>query len=441
MTTLYLQSRKKKETENGQTCYKDSNDCSSSSLDLFLLPPTQSSLQKGKSIDYHPIRSLSDGGPIEFKVSGSGKEFLDLARSYLYLKVKVSKADGSNSDGASKVGFANYPIANLFNQVDVILGGKLIPSATNIYAHRSILEVLLNYDKEAAESQLGCGLFCKDSAGKMEEMDITADPVLNTGLGTRSEWTKTRKTVELQGRIHSDLFNQEKPILNGVDLTVKLHCHKPEFCLLSADAAPAYKIIIVDAILYVKTIELTPSVFNAINTVLNDKNAQYVITRTTSKVFTVPRGQQSQHIDNAFLGEIPKRIAVCMMDNNSYNGNYKKNPFNFKHYNLTQIRTSVNGEEVPFKPLKLNFDDKLFVTAYSTLFSGTGKLHGNSGRIIKAEDYSKGYTIIVADLTPFEIGDNFDLKAEGTLSIDLVFQKSSRSYYQPIGLCRVRQRH
>ena len=30
--------------------------------------------------------------------------------------------------------------------------------------------------------------------------------------------------------------------------------------------------------------------------------------------------------------------------------------------------------------------------------------------------------IIVADLTPFEIGDNFDLKEEGTLSIDLVFK-------------------
>ena len=140
------------------------------------------------------------------------------------------------------------------------------------------------------------------------------------------------------------------------------------------------------------------------------------------KVFTVPRGQQSQHIDNAFLGEIPKCIAICMMDNDSYNGNYKKNLFNFKHYNLTQIGISVNGEEVPFKPLKLNFDEKLFVTAYNTLFSGTGKLHRNSGSIIKREDYSEGYTIIVADLTPFEVGDNFDLKKEGTLSIDLVFK-------------------
>ena len=129
------------------------------------------------------------------KVSGSGKEFLDLARLYLYLKVKVSKADGSNLDGASNIGFANYPIASLFNQMDVILGGKLTSSATNTYAHPSILEVLLSYDKEAAELQLGCGLFCKDTGGQMEEMDITADPVLNTGLGTRNEWTKTNKTV------------------------------------------------------------------------------------------------------------------------------------------------------------------------------------------------------------------------------------------------------
>ena len=42
--------------------------------------------------------------------------------------------------------------------------------------------------------------------------------------------------------------------------------------------------------------------------------------------------------------------------------------------------------------------------------------------IIKREAYSEGYTIIVADRTPFEIGDNFDLEAEGTMSIDLVFK-------------------
>ena len=147
----------------------------------FLTSSYSVEFSKRQAINYHPITSLSDGGPIEFKVSGSGKEFLDLARSHLYLKVNISKADVSNLDGTSKVGFANYPIASLFNQVDVILGGKLISSATNTYAHRSILEVLLNYDKGAAELQLGCGLFCRDTAGQIEEMDKKEQNCQTTG--------------------------------------------------------------------------------------------------------------------------------------------------------------------------------------------------------------------------------------------------------------------
>ena len=177
---------------------------------------------------------------------------------------------------------------------------------------------------------------------------------------------KISEIVELQGRIHSDVFNQEKLILHGADLTVKLRRHKLEFCLLSGDTAPTYTITIVDAIFYVKKIELTPSVFNAINTVLMTKMHSTPLREPLLKYLQYQRGQQSQHIDNAFLGEIPKRIAICIMDNDSYNGNYKKNPFNFQHHNLTQIGISVNGEEVSFKPLKFNFDDKLFVTAYST---------------------------------------------------------------------------
>ena len=173
-----------------------------------------------------------------------------------------------------------------------------------------------------------------------------------------------------------------------------------------------------DAILYVKKMELTPSVFNAINTVLNDK---------TPKVFTVPRGQQYQHIDNPFLGEIPKHIAICMKDNHSYNGNCKNDSLNCQHHSLTQIGISVNGEEVLLKPFKLHFHEKLFVTAYNTLFSGTGKLHRHSGSITKREDYLEWCTIIIVDLTPFKIGDNFDPKAEGTLSIDLIFNGPSLS--------------
>ena len=94
----------------------------------------------------------------------------------------------------------------MFNKADVILGGKLIFSATN----RGVLEVLLNFDKEAAESQLGCGLFYKDMAGQMEEMDISADPVLNTGPVSgqkRARWSSYRVTLYNVCSVHWGMFS------------------------------------------------------------------------------------------------------------------------------------------------------------------------------------------------------------------------------------------
>jgi len=402
--------------------HKESPECSTSALDLFGLPPTQASVLKGKLIEIHPLTSLTDGGAIEFRISGNGEEFVDLTQSSIWLKIKVSKADGSNLDAGSKVGLVNYPVASLFNQVDVMLGGKLISSSTNTYAYRSIIEILLNYGIEAQHSQLTSGLFYKDTAGQMEQMDVTADPVLNKGLEARTEWSKTSQIVELQGRVHADLFNQERLILNGVDISVKFHRHKTEFALLSADASPAYKLSILDAILYIKKVRIASSPLNAINTVLADSTVKYPIKRVTPKVFTIPAGQQSHNIDNAFLGEIPKRLVICMIDNDSYNGHYKKNPFNFQHYDLSQIGIFVNGEETPAKPLKLDFTTKQFISAYNTLFSGIGTLHLNSGNNISREEYSNGYSLFVFDLTPFENGDHFDLKKNGSLNIELVFK-------------------
>ena len=178
--------------------HDSSAESATSALDLFDLPPTQSSVVKSKIVDIHPLTSLSDEGPIEFKISGNGEAFLDPSQTQLYLKLKVLKPDGSDLDGGSKTAVTNYPIGSLFNQVDVTMGGKLISSSSNTYAHRAIMEVMLNYGEEAQKSQLTSGLFYKDTAGQMEQMDVTADPVLNTGLEQRHAWIKRSQIVELQ---------------------------------------------------------------------------------------------------------------------------------------------------------------------------------------------------------------------------------------------------
>ena len=58
-------------------------------------------------------------------------------------------SDSSNLAAEAKARLVNYPIASLFQQVDVLLDGNLISSSTNTYPYRAILEVLSGYEQVA----------------------------------------------------------------------------------------------------------------------------------------------------------------------------------------------------------------------------------------------------------------------------------------------------
>ena len=88
-------------------------------------------------------------GPIEFNVSGTGEEYLDLARTQLYVK-----ANGTALDADTQVGPVNLFLHSLFSQVDVSLNERLISASTNTYHYRAMIESLLNYGEEAKTSQL-----------------------------------------------------------------------------------------------------------------------------------------------------------------------------------------------------------------------------------------------------------------------------------------------
>ena len=84
--------------------HHESRECTKSELDLFTIPATQTSIHKGQWIEYHPLSNITDTGPIEFNVSGTGEEYLDLARTQLYVKAKITKANGTALDADTQVG-------------------------------------------------------------------------------------------------------------------------------------------------------------------------------------------------------------------------------------------------------------------------------------------------------------------------------------------------
>ena len=118
-----------------QKLHASSRECFVSALDLFYVPPTQTSVEKGTWVDVHPIASVSDTGPIEFEFEGKDQEFSDLAHTLQYVTVQLVKSDGSETDGSSKVAQAKIFLHSLFGQLGIDLNSRTTSDRSSTYPH------------------------------------------------------------------------------------------------------------------------------------------------------------------------------------------------------------------------------------------------------------------------------------------------------------------
>ncbi|KFM69670.1 hypothetical protein X975_14593, partial [Stegodyphus mimosarum] len=232
----------------------DSPECAKSELDLFSLPPTQTVIEKGQWVEFHPLANVSEGSPVEFNVSGSGDDYLDLSQTQLYVKVKILKNDGKPITAESKVGPVNLFLHSMFSQVDISLNERLVSTSNNTYPYRAMIEKLLNHGFDTKTSQLSSELFFKDTAGRMNVFD-TQDTQPNEGFNQRAELFKLSASVDMISRLHLDMFHQERLLLNMVDMKIKLIRSKPEFCLLGEGE---FKVLLEQASLFARKVRVSP---------------------------------------------------------------------------------------------------------------------------------------------------------------------------------------
>ena len=198
------------------------------------------------------MASLDSGGPIEFLIPGSGDDYLDLANTMLHVQVKVTRANGDDLDLIDPVGPVNNWLHSLFSQVDVYLNGTLVTPSTNTYAYRAYIETLLSYGTDAKVTQLTGQLWYKDTATHMDAVEIVDGAAANAGFVARRENIVRSRVVDMMGRLHVDLFLQDKFLINGVDVKIRLVRSKAAFTLMAGGAMPDYRINIVNATLFVK---------------------------------------------------------------------------------------------------------------------------------------------------------------------------------------------
>ena len=93
-----------------------------------------------------------------------------------------------------------------------------------------------------------------------------------------------------------------------------------------------------------------------------------------------------------FVGQIPDKIYLCMVQTKAYEGSRDTNPFHFQHFGVNHIAYLLNNRSIPSQPLKPNFKTKNYVDCYSVLFRD-----GKSPNL-SYEEFRKGTAIFEIDI-------------------------------------------
>ena len=419
----------------------------SSEWELFTLFPVDVSKEKSVYLTFSPVAPLKYGSPIEFNIMPNSMMYMDLKNIKLYLRVKITKLDGSNIGPNEEVSMVNYPIASLFRQVDLYLQQQIVCSSSTAYPYRAIIEALLESDWSDLNGPMKNGLLIKDDAGKMDSASLRGN--VNSGFQDRADMASESREFELMGKLHIDLFRQHRYLLNNVQVTIKMSQTSEEFRLMrpevpsplvvdprtvsmeddagdaddqaqpagdtssTASGAPAggnsntpstpaqYRVEIVMAQLKVPMAKPTPAMMFGHERGLKKRPTVYPFERTEIKTAAIPAGMCQWPLENLFLSAQPKRLLVTLVPSAAFNGDYTRNPFNFHHFKVNYICLSIDGSCVPSQAFQPDYDNDFFLEAYDSLFSiAPDERIGRTRKIttIQREHYKNGYCMYLFNL-------------------------------------------
>ena len=417
-----------------QIIVRDSMQGYSPELALFDLPVQNTGVTKIQWVEYSPLNDYSQDGSLEFRVFGSGTQYLDLKRSLLYLKVKITQGDGSalpeippgtNVPSGANVGPINLFMHSMFRQVDIYLQDQLINSSETTYPYKAYMDVLLQKDQAAKSSELQAQLFYQD---RFINETTDGEPITGTnyGLITRSLYFKQSREVDMEGPLLMNECQLDRYLLNGIKLGIKMFPSTDPFRLMSPNGDADFKVTITNATLKICCVTLSPSVLVAHQTTLeDDKKAFYPYQRAEIKKFAISQGSYSINVDDVYLGKVPSKLTVAMVSSQALSGSYSKNPLRFDPYMASYIGVSINGEHYPTKAIQPVFSDNPYAGNYVDLYLRTFHNKGNkTWHGINREDFRNGNTLFCFDFNPDLDSSNsatWPLLRKGNLRLEIHF--------------------
>ena len=303
------------------------------------------------------------------------------------------------------------------------MNNNLVSESGTNYMYKALMEALLTYNENTKKNQLSNEGFTGD-LGDFTQINPDVPPY-NHGLKIRHQWFKDFAVVEFVGPLMADICNQDRLILPGVDIDIKLWPTHDEFRLITHPLGLRCKLLIDEIYLNVCKVNVSPEVMMGHDAALEIADSIYPFARTDIRTFNIAEGNFGMNIEDIWQGEVPSRLVVGLVKSQAYNGDYHLNPFHFEHFDVSDVGFFVNGEATPRPAYKLDLENGIHLQGLNSLYKITGKTMENSDIGITRETYQQGYTLIGFDVDPTTSPDfqYVGKPCEGHTKLDIRFKK------------------
>ena len=335
---------------------------------LFSRPPVNAAEDR---VSWHEIRpsymSNAEYSSINFSILGNSTQYVKLSDTELYVRIAIQKEDGTpykvfdednkplplnQRETGTPIDFILH---SMWSSVDIKMNNNLVSESGTNYMYKALMEALLTYDDSTKKIQLSNEGFTGDS-GDFTQINPDVPPY-NHGLKVRHKWFKDFAVVEFVGPLMADICNQDRLILPGVDIDIKLWPTRDEFRLITHPLGMRCKLLIDEIYLNVCKVNVSPEVMMGHDAALEIADSIYPFARTDIRTFNIAEGNFAMNIEDIWQGEVPSRLVVGLVKSQAYNGDYHLNPFHFEHFDVSDVGFFVNGEATPRPAYKLDLEN------------------------------------------------------------------------------------
>jgi hypothetical protein len=196
--------------------------------------------------------------------------------------------------------------------------------------------------------------------------------------------------------------------------------------VLSTLDAPGVRVHLSNATLHTQVVELNDTVALSLERALQSAPMLIPYKKCVLKQFTASGQETSLQISNLFASTQPQVIIVCMNDNDSSVGHFKKNPYSFKHYNLQEVNLVAGNRIHKIGKLDFTAGKEVYSNAYMSIYNALGIHAKPESHIINFTNYIKGHFITCFDTS--RLCDGLTLQQqtplEGNVRLELVFKEA-----------------